>query len=266
MKGYSFLLCPPTFFDVQYEINPWMHKEKNVASNLANKQWQKLVETYEKLGANVLTIDPINGLPDMVFTANAGLVVGDKKILLSKFRYRERQGEEKYFHKWFKDQGWEVLEIDLPFEGAGEGFFWKGKLLTSFGFRATREAIDLVQSKVGIEVVHLELIDPQFYHLDMALSPIESKDIIAFYPGAFSKESIRRIRSLDANLLEVSRKDAQAFGCNLVPNNEYIVMGKGTKNLARELKNKGLKIIELDMSEFKKAGGGVRCLTFELDF
>lgn len=260
----KFLMCPPRFFDIDYEINPWMHKSNPVDHDLARNQWEKLKSVYLELGVEVEVIDPVPGWPDMVFTANAGLVISPKKFLLAKFLYPEREGEEPHFREWFEEKGWEVLQTKLPFEGQGEGFIWNNQLLVGFGQRAKEEVIPELAKVTGLKTVSLKLIYPKFYHLDMALAPI-NENLIIYNPKAFDPKSVEKIKFLGVELIEVSEEDAEVFGCNLVPIGQTIVMTQGTKNLAQDLQNKDFKTIELDMSEFRKSGGAIRCLTLNLN-
>lgn len=258
------LMCPPQFFEIDYEINPWMHKDNPVDHELALKEWEKLKSIYLDLGLDVLVLDPVQGLPDMVFTANGGLTIGKKKFLLAKFRFPQRQGEELFFRKWFDRRGWEVIQPKMPFEGQGEAFIWNGKLLLGFGFRTKKDVIPEFKSLVDLEVVPLKLVNPKFYHLDMALAPI-NENLIIYNPKAFDQSSVEKIKSLGIELIEVSEEDAELFGCNLVPVGKTIIMTQGTKKLAKDLQNQGFKTIELNMSEFRKSGGAIRCLTLDLD-
>lgn len=258
------LMCPPQFFEIDYEINPWMHKDNPVDHELALKEWEKLKSIYLDLGIEAEVIEPAQGWPDMVFTANAGLTIGPKKFLLARFRYPERQGEEPYFRKWFKNQGWEVVQTEAPFEGQGEAFIWRKKLLAGYGHRAKKEVLPELKKFTNLEVIPLKLINPKFYHLDMALAPI-NENLIIFNPKAFDLESVGKIKSLGCELIEVTEEDAELFGCNLVPVGKTIIMVSGTGKLARDFKDRGFKTIELNMSEFRKSGGAIRCLTLDLD-
>lgn len=259
----KFLMCPPQFFDIDYEINPWMHTNNPVDHALALKQWEKLKSVYQELGCEIEVVDPVKGWPDMVFTANAGLKINDNKFLLAKFQYPERQGEEPIFRKWFESRGWEVVQTKSIFEGQGEGFIWNGKLLAGFGQRAVKEAMPELAEITGLQVIDLKLINPKFYHIDMALAPI-TENLIIYNPKAFDSDSVEKIKSLKAELIEVSEVDSELFGCNLVPVENTIVMISGTQNLKTDFESRGFKTIEMDMSEFRKSGGAIRCLTLNI--
>lgn len=257
-------MCPPKFFDIEYEINPWMHEVDRVDVKKALEQWQALKKVYEKLGCEVFVLPAKKGWPDLVFTANAGLLISPNKIILSNFRFPERQGEAKFNEYWFRKNGFEVVQPLIPFEGQGEAFVWNNKILAGFGFRSVEGTASVLEKVSGMEVVQLELVDPRFYHLDMALAPINS-GLIVYNPKAFSAISVKKIKSLGAELIEVNTHDANLFGPNMVPIGKNIVMIDGTEKLAKDLIDRGFKTIELDMSEFRKSGGAIRCLTLNLD-
>lgn len=261
----EFLMCPPQFFGVEYEINPWMNCQVAVNRQLASQQWQTLRDTYLSLGRRIHEVDPAPGWPDMVFTANAGLAIRSGQALVASFRHPERQGEEPHYKRWFNEHGWAVKQLDTPFEGQGEVFPWQDQILFSHGFRSSLQAAQDLNTELGKKVICLQLTNPKFYHLDMALAPIPQAKIIVYYPQAFSADSVAKIKSLKADFIEINQHDVEAFGANLVAIDETIIMGAGTQKLAHHLRQKGLKVIELDMSEFRKAGGGVKCLTLELN-
>jgi N-dimethylarginine dimethylaminohydrolase len=264
-KYKSVLLCPPDYFSVDYEINEWM--DVKVKPNKANamKQFASLEKAFEEAGVKVEKIQPQKHWPDLVFTANAGFIYDKNKILISSFAKPERQGEAKFFKKWFEERNWEVNQLSVPFEGQAEVCFWDDKLLSAYGFRANEETAKNLQKYVDREIITLELIDPHFYHLDMCLSASYNKKLISYYPKAFTQDSVKKIRKLkNVELLEVSFEDAYAYGCNKVPLKKFEIVSTGVKQLSENLRAKGQRVIEVEMGEFRKAGGGPRCLTFDL--
>jgi N-dimethylarginine dimethylaminohydrolase len=134
--GKSYLMCPPDYFGVFYEINPWMHQENRPDCALAMEQWHNLVANLRRAGATVEIIEPVKGLPDMVFVANAGLVDG-RRLILSRFRHPERQPESIYTSQWFQARGSEVAELvgegDIYFEGCGDAFPYAGRVWIPLG-------------------------------------------------------------------------------------------------------------------------------------
>src|SRR5580700_84937 len=190
-----FLMCPPDKFDVGYVINPWMEGNVHKSSpELAASQWEAFQKLLSKC-ADVALIEPRPGWPDMVFTANAGIVVG-KRFVLSRFLHPERQGEEPFFKKWFKQQGFEIFELppDLPFEGAGDALIDRenGCLWAAYGFRSELDSHPRLAKWLNLEVISLRLIDPRFYHLDTCFCPLTGGWLL-YYPQAFDARSNRQI-------------------------------------------------------------------------
>lgn len=259
------LMCSPKYFSIDYEINPWMHKDIQVDKSLAQVQWENLREVYSSLGVEVEIIEPIPQLPDMVFTANAGLV-RDKKVVLSNFKFSQRQRESAYFKKWFEENDFEISELTKEefYEGQGESLWFADTLVAGWGFRATLESYLRIEQTVGSKLLTVKLIDPKYYHLDTCFLPL-NQTTAAYFPDAFDFSSKKDLAELVPNLIEVSKEDAEAFACNSVVVGKTVLMPNGAAELPKEIENLGFKVLELPVSEFKKSGGGVRCLTLNLD-
>jgi lysine-ketoglutarate reductase/saccharopine dehydrogenase-like protein (TIGR00300 family) len=263
-----FLMCPPDQYDVDYVINPWMEGNVHKPSReTAAGQWQALCRILNE-DAEVQKIAPQPGLPDMVFTANAGLPVG-RRFVLSRFLFRERQGEEQHFRKWFSKSGFEVFELppDLPFEGAGDALLDRqGAILwAGYGFRSELDSHPLLAKWLDIEVVSLRLIDPRFYHLDTCFCPLEGGWLL-YYPQAFDAYSNRLIeqRIPPEKRLVVSEADAVCFACNAVNLGKRIVVNQVSPELGERLATAGFNVRETPLNEFLKSGGGAKCLTLRL--
>lgn len=258
-------MCPPDHYDVDYVINPWMEGNIHRSSQeRAIEQWQGLYNIIKDL-AEVHLVDPAKGWPDMVFTANAGLILGSK-VVLSRFMHTERQGEEPYFKAWFESQGCTVYELppDLPFEGAGDALFDReGRWLWSgYGFRSELDAYTYVSKWLDIEVVALRLIDNRFYHLDTCFCPL-SDGYLLYYPPAFDGYSNRLIemRIPADKRIVVEEADAVKFACNSVNIDRVVIMNKASDRLKQQLNQAGFTIKETPLTEFLKAGGAAKCLT-----
>lgn len=257
-------MCPPTYYDIEYEINDWMDKNNPVDRKYAASQWKKLYEIYtQKLGWEVELIKPVKGLPDMVFTANGGLVYGGK-VVLPRFRYPERQGETQQFEKWFRQAGYK--DIYLPkhnFEGAGDAFVWQDMLIAGYPFRSDKAAHKEVADYLGLKPISLEQINPRFYHLDTSITFL-SDDTAAIFPGAFSAGSLKILSKLVPNIIEATEQDALAYGLNAMHDGKNIILSDHPKNLIDKYTQMGMDIYTVEMTEFLKSGGGVKCLTLEL--
>jgi lysine-ketoglutarate reductase/saccharopine dehydrogenase-like protein (TIGR00300 family) len=263
-----FLMCAPDCYDVDYVINPWMEGNIHRSSrDLAQLQWHKLYDIL-KAHATVDPIEPQQGWPDMVFTANAGLVLGNT-VVLSRFFHPERQGEEPYFQAWFEDQGFTVhtLPKSLPFEGAGdalldrsEGWLWAG-----YGFRSELDSHPYLAKWLDVEVLSLRLVDRRFYHLDTCFCPLADGSLI-YFPPAFDIYSNRMIESRvpAQKRIPIDEVDAVNFACNAVNINRAVVLNKASDGLKQILGDRGFTVIETPLTEFLKAGGAAKCLTLRV--
>lgn len=263
-----FLMCPPHHYDVDYVINPWMEGNVHKSSrDQAIAQWQGLFHIL-KDNATVDIVEPQLGVPDMVFTANAGLVVGDR-VVLSRFFHKERQGEEPFFKEWFKTHGFTVFELpkDLPFEGAGDAlldregrWIWAG-----YGFRSELDSHPYLAKWLDIEVLSLRLMDERFYHLDTCFCPL-SGGYLLYYPPAFDAYSNRLIemRVPEAKRIAIDEADAVNFACNAVNIDHLVILNKASISLRQRLESVGFELIETQLIEFMKAGGAAKCLTLRV--
>jgi N-dimethylarginine dimethylaminohydrolase len=258
------LMCRPDHYGIEYEINPWMHVAVQVDHELAQAQWDALHHTYLDLGLEIELAEPVAGLPDMVFTANAA-VLWDGRAVISNFHHPERAGEEPHWRRELEALGFEVHELprSLSFEGAGDALFVGDRLFCGSGFRTDRESHRPVARILEVEVVSLELIDSRFYHLDTCFCPLDATTVLAA-PDAFSEVSARLIRELIPNLIEVSVEVAAGFACNAMPIGAHVVSSLTIAQLAEPLQAAGFTTLPLPMGEFLKAGGGVRCLSLPL--
>ena len=259
------LMCAPDHYDVDYVINPWMEGNVHKSSrDRAVQQWQGLFQLL-KDRAIVELVKPEKGVPDMVFTANAGLVLG-KEVVLSRFFHKERQGEEPFFKQWFADQGFTVHELpkDLPFEGAGDALLDReGRWLwAGYGFRSELDSHPYLAKWLDIEVLSLRLMDERFYHLDTCFCPLTGGYLL-YYPPAFDSYSNRLIemRVPEAKRIPIGESDALNFACNTVNIGNVVVMNKASDELKRRLNAAGFEVVETPLTEFLKAGGAAKCLT-----
>ncbi|HEU0187515.1 MAG TPA: arginine deiminase-related protein, partial [Gallionellaceae bacterium] len=263
----TFLMCKPDHFEVSYVINPWMAGNLGkVDKALATKQWQQLHDLIVAR-AHIQLIAPQPGLPDMVFTANAGLVTHDHRVIVATFLHRERQGETPYFRNFFLQHGYHDLPLSrgIVLEGAGDALFdAAGRLWLAAGIRSQHTASDEVTHALGIAVHSLTLVDPRWYHLDTAFCPLSNGEALA-YRKAFSADSIRKIEhAFGEAVLWVSDDDATDFACNAINIGRDIILYRASPALKATLAARGYNVIEVDVSEFMKSGGSCKCLTLAL--
>jgi N-dimethylarginine dimethylaminohydrolase len=257
-----FLMAAPRHFDVTYRINPWMHPAAGVDRRLALTQWIALRDTYRALGHVVEELTPERGLPDLVFTANAGLAIGDT-VLLSRFRHAERRGEEAVFRDWFRANGYAVVQSLLPNEGEGDCLVVGDRILAASGFRTNRSAHAQIARRFDRPVVSLVLADPRFYHLDTALAVLDDATI-AYYPDAFTARSRHDLEQLFPNAILASEDDAMAFGLNACSDGRNVILASGATRFAAALRERGFVPHPVETSELQKAGGSAKCCTLEL--
>jgi N-dimethylarginine dimethylaminohydrolase len=264
----TFLMCPPTLYDVDYVINPWMAGNVHTSSRTrAAEQWQRLYEAVSKI-ANVELVEPEPGSPDMVFTANAGLE-RNGIVAISSFFHPERQGEEPHFRRWFQQAGYTLIDIPraTPFEGEGDALFsTDGRCLwVGHGPRTVASSHRALRDTWGIPVVPLHLIDPRFYHLDTCFAPLEG-GYVMYFPDAFDHLSLHRIEAFYSpqKRIIVREADAVCFACNAVNVGRTIILNKISSKLSDQLELLGFTVIQVALSEFLKAGGAAKCLVMKL--
>ncbi len=258
------LLCLPDHYGIEYEINPWMSRQQGTQSLLARAQWQQLHDTLAGLGCELELVTPRPKLPDMVFTANAGLVVG-RRFIRSNFRFQERRGEAPHFAGWFAERGYEVMTLPdgLFFEGEGDALFAGEVLFCGYRFRSDVQSHQRLGDWLGCLVISVELTDARFYHLDTCFCPLPDGGAI-WFPPAFDEYARRAIGQHLGALIEVEPEEAARFACNAVVIGKEIVLPEGCPKLCRVLAKRGYQCHPLAMSEFLKAGGACKCLTLFL--
>jgi N-dimethylarginine dimethylaminohydrolase len=262
------LMCRPDYFTVDYVINPWMAgHETSLDIDLAKTQWETLRNTIGEY-ADIAEIKPQPGLPDLVFTANAGAVYGNKAIA-SHFMPHERRPEEVHYKKWFRDNGFELLDLDekIGFEGAGDCLFDRGGpwLWVGYGYRTEIEAHAEIQKFWDVDLVSIKLTDSRFYHIDTCFCPL-TDGFLMYHPPAFDFDSRIAIESRipPHKRIIVDTMDAGNFACNAVNVGDTVILNKASDPLKARLMLEGFKVREVGLSEFLKAGGSAKCLTLKL--
>ena len=275
----TYLLVEPTHYEVSYAINPWMKPgtwSENPGLHLAEARaaFASLKVALREAGGQIERADGAAGLPDMVFPANAGIVL-DRKALVAAFRHPQRQGEEPAFRAIFdrlRDQG--VLDevVTLPDgvfqEGAGDCIWDRTRRLawTGYGPRSGAAAPDVIARTFGIDLVRLELATEQFYHLDTCLCVLPHGEVF-FYPPAFTRQGVAQIREVVPadRLMEAEAEDAARFCVNAVAIDRTIVMAQATPRLRQRFAERGYHVKEVGLAPFILSGGGAYCMTLRLD-
>ncbi|WP_137148908.1 dimethylargininase [Mycolicibacterium sp. CR10] len=257
-----YLMTAPSFYTVEYVINPWMDTSTPVDTQRAIDQWETLRQTYVDLGHSVELVEPLAGLPDMVYAANGGLIVNGRAVV-ARFAHAERAGESAAHADWMSRNGFVPVETRHVNEGQGDLLVVGSTILAGHGFRTDRRAHDEIADHVGMPVVGLELVDPRFYHLDTALAVLDDHTI-AYYPPAFAERSRRTLAEMFPGAIEVASSDAYVLGLNVVSDGLNVVLPAAATGFAEQLRQAGFRPVGVNLSELLKGGGSVKCCTLEV--
>ena len=256
------LMCKPDYFTVVYRINPWMDPALPTNTALAVAQWQTLYDTYIGLGFDVQLIDPIDGLPDMVYAANGGFVI-DNIAYGARFTYPQRQPEGPAYMDWFRANGFAVREPVEVNEGEGDFLLVGDVILAGTGFRSASNSHEEIGTIYGRQVITLTLVNPSFYHLDTAIAVLDDTNI-AYLPSAFDEASLQVLRERYPDAVIATEEDAAILGLNSYSDGYNVVIAARAKDFERQLRARGYNPIGVDLSELLLGGGGVKCCTLEL--
>jgi N-dimethylarginine dimethylaminohydrolase len=259
------LMCPPTYYGIEYEINPWMNRERQSDHDQAVQQWTALRRLIEGAGARVELMEPVAGLPDLVFTANAAMIY-ERQAVLARFRYPQRQGEEPHDESWLAAAGFEVHRLDpsVYFEGAGDALFCGDTLFAGYRIRSDVRGHHQIGAMFSCRVIPMELIDAYYYHLDTCFCPLAPGQAL-YYPPAFDDYGRRALAEAIDELIEVDGDEARSFACNAVVVGRTVITNRGCPKLHAALRTRGFEPRETPLDEFVKAGGSAKCLTLRLD-
>jgi len=259
------LLCPPRYLELTYEINPWMKKTTPFSRERALEQWEALVAAYRKVDApgRIELVPPVEGLTELCFFGDS-VFLCEGKALFGHFRHKEREPERAAVKEFLLARSFRGFEVPegVVFEGAGETMLWNDKILFGFGKRSDEVVRHFLRQTFKKDVVDIEMEDASFYHLDTALFPVH-EELLAYYPGSFGPIDTATIESFDCEKIKVSEKEARAFACNSIVWGGVVFMPTGAPVLRKELERRGLGTVEVDVSEFLKFGGGIKCLTLQ---
>ncbi len=260
----TILMCPPDFYGIEYEINPWMSKSAPSDAEQSRQQWQALHDLLVGLNVDVRLMEPIRGLPDLVFTANAGLVWHDA-VFLSSFRHAARQGETAINAAWFTANGFRTIEMPagMFFEGAGDALFCGDTLYAGYLVRSDANSMQWLGHRMGCRSIPLQLVDGRFYHLDTCFCPLDERSAI-YFPPAFDDYARRALAQIP-RLIAVDQDEAARFACNAVVIGHDIVLNAGCPRLEAALRIAGFTPHATELGEFLKSGGSAKCLTLRLD-
>jgi N-dimethylarginine dimethylaminohydrolase len=272
-------MCPPAHFAVRYSINPWMDPSSwalndRALTSAAGREWSTLYRTLSGLGASVELVPPAAGLPDLVFTANAAVVL-DGTALLARFRHAERRREEPHFARALRalqELGAIARVVEIPeglvLEGAGDCVFDRTRNLFWLGYgpRSDAAASRVVEETFGVGVAALELADPRFYHMDTALSALPNGEVM-YLPEAFTPKGRAAIRDRvsPTDRIKIGIEDAVQLAANAVCLEDHVVLAGCSDRVRGQLNERGYRVIVTPLHSFLRSGGAAFCLTLRLD-
>ena len=259
------LMCPPLHYGIEYEINPWMSRSRQSDPEVAQQQWRKLYRILQdELSVEIALVEPGPGLPDMVFTANAGFV-WDKKFIGSHFRHEVRRGESAYFENWFQVRGYEILRLSQEdfFEGEGDLLMCGDLVFAGYHIRSDVQSHQGVAEILQREILSLELTSEWFYHLDTCFCPLGEGQAF-YYPLAFDDYAVTVLEKHIPDLIPAREEEAKRFACNAIVVDKSVVINDGCPQIREKLASLGFSVIETPLSEFIKAGGSAKCLVLKV--
>lgn len=270
------LMVKPTYFDVEYVINPHMKGQVGQVDKMqAQNEWEHLLDAFKEFGFRVHVLEGMRGMPDMVFCANQSLPFvdsdGSKRVVMSIMHTVQRKEEVNAIESWYRDQGYEILHLDpekvSDFEGMGDAIWhFKRRLLWGgYGFRSSMNAYEQVSDLLDTPVIALELVDDKFYHLDTCFCSLNEKNVL-IYPGAFTDTGLELIHALYDNVIEATSYEAEKlFAVNAAcPDGKNVLIQQGCTDVNQKLRDAGFSVHEFSTYEFLKSGGSVFCMKMML--
>ncbi|HEY3478005.1 MAG TPA: arginine deiminase-related protein, partial [Streptomyces sp.] len=224
---------------------------------------ENIVEAHLAAGRKVEFVDADPACPDMTYTANAAVVRGNRAVLAT--LPPERAAETPHHRTWLADNGFEVAETRYAFSGQGDALACGSYLLAAHGQRTDVRAFRTLARHLDYEIVSLRTTSPRWYDLDLAVAVIDPGAALAYNPQALDAPSLRTLRGLGMELIEVAPEEAAAFALNLISDGRTVTMTSGAPRLAADLRAAGLTVTELDTTQLRKGGGGIRCTALTLD-
>jgi len=261
----AILMCPPDYYGIEYEINPWMSRQRQSDRQVAIQQWSALKQMLEEAGAAIELLPPAPSLPDLVFTANAALIY-ERIAVMARFRYPQRQAEVAHDEQWLAAAGFEIRQVPggLHFEGAGDALFCGDTLFAGYRIRSHARGHQQIGELLGCRVIPVELVDPYYYHLDTCFCPLSPTQAV-YFPAAFDAYGRAALSAHIPQLIAVTDAEARRFACNAVVIGRTVVTNTGCPELHATLRDHGFSPRERPLGEFVKAGGSAKCLTLRLD-
>lgn len=264
MYNRELLMCRPDFFRIAYQINPYMDLSKQPDHEKLISEYENIVTAHKEAGRTVSFMEPVDGLPDMTYTANHALIRGKKAVLAN--LPKERAGELQFTQNWLENNGYEVIICPYLFSGQGDALpTGTGSVIKGRGWRSDPKSDDFVAEALGYEVIPIQTTGPEWYDDDLTIGVIKP-GFLAVCLDALDVESQKLLSNHDElTIIPVSLEEAKRAACNLVSDGKTVIMPKGSPKLAAELEKAGLTVITKSIEQLWTGGGAVRCTSLALD-
>ncbi|HET6167576.1 MAG TPA: arginine deiminase-related protein [Marmoricola sp.] len=269
--GRHYLMVEPDHFRVDYTINPFMDLADQPDPVAVREQWESIVAAIEAAGGTVEVLAQRPDAPDMVYAMNLGLPLARPNgplTVLSHMRYAERRMETESAAAWFADRGHELRTIGSDGVGAhfeaGDAFAWRGELVVGFGPRTERLALKHLAHELDVPVRGIRITHPGMYHLDLGFCPLDETRAMVC-PAAFDAASARKLLDLVPEPLVLSEAEAMTFCANSILVGRTVIMPACPPRVRARLEAWDFEVVVVEVTEFLKGGGAIRCLTNPID-
>jgi N-dimethylarginine dimethylaminohydrolase len=272
--GHRYLMVGPDHFRIDYSINPFMDLEDQPDPVRTRAQWVALVAAIEAAGGSVEVLPQLPAAPDMVYAMNLGLALeddgadGTAEVVLSHMRYPQRRVETPAAGAWFDEHGFTRRVIGRDGVGAhfeaGDAFAWRGELVVGYGPRTEELALKHLAGDLDISVRGVRITHPGMYHLDIGFCPLDETRAMVC-PAAFDHASAEALLGLVPDPLVLTEEEALTFCANSIVLGRTIVMPACPDRVRSRLEQWGFEVVVVEVGEFIKGGGAIRCLTNPLD-
>jgi len=250
-----------------------MHLDDQPDPLRARHQWLDVVAAIEAAGGTVEVLPQLPEAPDMVYAMNLGLALqetgGDaSRVVLSHMRYPQRRMETPEADSWFAEHGFVRRSVGRDGVGAhfeaGDAFAWRGELVVGYGPRTEELALKHLATDLGVSVRGIRITHPGMYHMDIGFCPLDETRAMVC-PAAYDDASAAALLDLVPEPLVLTEEEGLAFCANSIVLGRTIVMPACTDRVRRQLETWGFEVVVVEVGEFLKGGGAIRCMTNPLD-
>ncbi|MGC9071825.1 MAG: dimethylarginine dimethylaminohydrolase family protein [Acidilobus sp.] len=237
----------------------------------AREEVLSLADVLRSEGVRVNLVEGLEDRPNAMYARDPFLMT-PKGAVVSRFMYEVRRGEERAYMDAIKRLGYPVVKVMSEpevFEGGNAMILGPGVALAGVGERTNREGLEALRKvlrEAGVDEV-IEVQTPMSsIHIDEYTAQVDVKTIVTVRQ-VFPWEAADRLRRAGFNVLAVEYSQLPGgIGGRLCLNlvtvkPQRVVMGSGCEAVRKLLESEGVDVIELDVDEVLRGGGGIHCLT-----